>query len=82
MQLDAGDEPMLKFLFTLVLNCSNLSDRQTDIRTQATYDPHGRVFLMCYSQWYEGAFCTTNFSYVNLTHTDTFQTDKFCVCFQ
>ena len=35
-----------------------------DIRTQATYDPHGRVFLMCYSQSYEGNFCTTNFSYV------------------
>ncbi len=40
------------------------TDRQTDIRTQAIYDLHGRVFLMCYSQWYEGTFCTTNFSYV------------------
>ncbi len=40
------------------------SDRQTDIRTQATYHPHGRVFLMCYSQSYESNFCTTNFSYV------------------
>ncbi len=38
-----------------------VTDMQTDIRTQATYDLHGRVFLMCYSQWYEG---TTNFSYV------------------
>ncbi len=40
------------------------TDTHTDIRTQATYDPHGRVFLMCYSQWYEGTFCTTNFSYI------------------
>ena len=40
------------------------TDRQTDIRTQATCHPHGRVFLMCYSQPYEGNFCTTNFSYV------------------
>ncbi len=38
--------------------------RQTDIRTQVTYHPHGRVFLMCYSQWYEGTFYSTNFSYV------------------
>ncbi len=36
----------------------------TCIRTQATYHPHGRVFLMCYSQSYEGTFCTINFSYV------------------
>ncbi len=41
--------------------------RQTDtpdIRTQATCHPHGRVFLMCYSQSYESNFCTTNISYV------------------
>ncbi len=43
------------------------TDRQThrqtdtDIRTQATCHPHGRVFLMCYSQPYEGTFCAINF---------------------
>ncbi len=47
--------------------------RQTDIRTQVTCHPHGRVFLMCYSQPYEGTFGTTNFSYVWTTKTKNHQ---------
>ncbi len=43
---------------------NHFSHERTDIRTQTTCHPHGRVFLMCYSQSYEGTFGTTNFSYV------------------
>ncbi len=60
------------YFHTLYLYCTSVrvlvkstqTDRQKDIRTQATCHTHGRVFLMCYSQPYEGTFCAINFSYV------------------
>ncbi len=45
-QRDAeNNECTVNSMGQFALNKQRRTDRQTDIRTQATYDPHGRVFL-------------------------------------